>query len=429
MPQNMDITSDSRQAALAAKFDKAAGPSPTSPQLRAPKGEIRSIDLNEEVELDNDNPPEDTLTPKSRTNTEDGKPREVDLNPETDDTTSKDDGEPKGEGDDQVKFEELDGEDEPVISSKLKKEGEPNEDVSQDPADDVVPAGPRDYKSFPEPKLVPVLKALNNKQYKEMEPVLRDLVTKANKSKELEETLKKRPTVPSYQHESPDAYRISPEYRKLEEDAQYGEFEVNHWQEQILRIEQGLPWNRLDYDANGRPTFSAVPVPENGKIDVESKARINAHLMALAPNVAQIKANVNQFRQNYQASAKASSDLLEEISQRIFPTLKDLDKVTPEEKKWIEQTRQVIPDVFHGHPIVEKVLTRMAVFAQRQKNRLIKVMQENTALKAQLEDKEVAEPTKIPRGGGKSGTAATGKAFKYRDGRTIKADEVVEFED
>ena len=429
MPQNMDTTSDSRQAVLAAKFDKAAGPSLSNPQLRTPKGEIRSVDLNEEVELDNDSPLEDTSTPKSRTNTEDRKPREIDLNPEADKEESEDET-PKGEGDDQVKFEELDGEDESLISSKLKKEGEEsNPDVPQDPTDDGVPAGPRDYKSFPEPKLVPVLKALNNKQYKEMEPVLRDLVTKANKSKELEETLKKRPTVPSYQHESPDAYRISPEYRKLEEDAQYGDFEVNHWQEQILRIEQGLPWSRLNYDANGRPTFSEVPVPENGKIDVESKARINAHLMALAPNVAQIKAKVNQFRENYQASAKASSDLLEEISQRIFPTLKDLDKVTPEEKKWIEQTRQVIPDVFHGHPIVEKVLTRMAVFAQRQKNRLIKVIQENAALKAQLEDKEVAEPTKIPRGGGKGSTAASGKAFKYRDGRIIKSDEIVEFED
>jgi len=79
--------------------------------------------------------------------------------------------------------------------------------------------------------------------------------------------------------------------------------------------------------------------------------------------------------------------------------------------------------------LIGKVFTRMTVFVERQKNKILSLAAENKKLKAQLEDKEVAEPTVIPNGAGKSSSGGSGKAFKYKDGRKISADEVVRFDD
>ncbi len=419
MPQNIDVgTTDPHQAALQAKFSTVS--------LKQPQGEIRSIDLNKEVSLDSDNDDAvetstetQTPTPVKRDEKQTKSPRDegttseessdkTDLEKEADETADK--------SNDELKFEEPDVEGKPT---------EDNKEVEQQVVDETgVPDGPRNYKDFPDQTLVPILKALNNTQFKKNEPVLRALVDKARKSDELAEQLKARPEKPVYQFESPESYRLSNEYNALERDTQIGEFEVAHWEQQLVRIANGQPWQKLDYDAKGNRRFITVPALEDGKLDRESELMIQSHLRELHPTVVQIRQQTEQFKQQYQSAAKQSTEALDQVVKRVFPTL-DMEKLSPEENALLKRAKQVIPDVFHDHPIVQKLVTRMAVFTERQKNRILALATENKKLKDQLEDKQVAEPAKIPRGGLGKGNGQSGKSFKTRDGRVISADTIV----
>lgn len=419
MPQNIDVgTTDPHQAALQAKFSTVS--------LKQPQGEIRSIDLNKEVSLDSDNDDSaETSTTTSTTvkrdenqtksqrdegTTSEESSDKTDLEKEADETTDK--------SNDELKFEEPDVED----KSTEKTDDKPDE---QQPVDETgVPDGPRNYKDFPDQTLVPILKALNNTQFKKNEPVLRALVDKARKSDELAEQLKARPEKPVYQFESPESYRLSNEYNALERDTQIGEFEVAHWEQQLVRIANGQPWQKLDYDAKGNRRFITVPALEDGKLDRESELMIQSHLRELHPTVVQIRQQAEQFKQQFQNAAKQSTEALDQVVKKVFPTL-DMDKLSPEETALLKRAKQVIPDVFHDHPIVQKLVTRMAVFTERQKNKILALAQENKKLKDQLEDKQIAEPVKIPRGGLGKGNGQSGKSFKTRDGRVISADTIV----
>ncbi len=419
MPQNIDVgTTDPHQAALQAKFSTVS--------LKQPQGEIRSIDLNKEVSLDSDNDDAvetstetQTPTPVKRDEKQTKSPRDegttseessdkTDLEKEADETADK--------SNDELKFEEPDVEDKPT---------EDNKEVEQQVVDETgVPDGPRNYKDFPDQTLVPILKALNNTQFKKNEPVLRALVDKARKSDELAEQLKARPEKPVYQFESPESYRLSNEYNALERDTQIGEFEVAHWEQQLVRIANGQPWQKLDYDAKGNRRFITVPALEDGKLDRESELMIQSHLRELHPTVVQIRQQTEQFKQQYQSAAKQSTEALDQVVKRVFPTL-DMEKLSPEENALLKRAKQVIPDVFHDHPIVQKLVTRMAVFTERQKNRILALATENKKLKDQLEDKQVAEPAKIPRGGLGKGNGQSGKSIRTKDGRVISADTIV----
>lgn len=426
MPQNMDVVdTNPRQAALQARVN-------AQPTLRQPISDIRSVDLNKEVPFDDDDAPNEIPAaqnqPKDETSggtdepTPANKPREVDLN----EKVSDDDEGASNEKKDEISFEELDGDDgnlSPSTKAKLEK--------VDDAGDAVIPAGPRDYKSFPDPALVPVLKALNNKQYKELEPVLRGLVEKAKKSDELEKSFKERPEKPVYQYESPEAYKLDPQYNKLATDAAIGSFEVNHWRKQLLRVKSGQPWQNLDYDPKtGQPIYSTVEAPEDGKIDIRSETMIQDHLASLHPQVSQLQQQIGAFENNYRESSKQINTQLDEVSTRLFPKLQDLSKLPPEDKEWYELAVNSVPQVFKDHPIVTKILGRMAVTTMKYRRAWERQAKEIKTLKAQLEDKVEAEPTAIPRGQGRSGDNGTGgKAFKYKDGRVIKASEVVRFDE
>lgn len=418
MPQNIDVgTTDPRQAALQAKY--------SSVSLKQPQGEIRSVDLNKEVDLDSDT---DTDSDAVETSTQTPQPAnekqtkslrdegttpedssvKTDLEKEADATADKGD-------DDELKFEE------PDVENKSADDKPDDQQVVNETG---VPDGPRNYKDFPDQSLVPILKALNNTQFKRNEPVLRALVDKARKSDELAEQLKARPEKPVYQFESPESYRLSTEYNALERDTQIGEFEVSHWEQQLVRIANGQPWQKLDYDAKGNRRFITVPPLEDGKLDRESELMIQSHLRELHPTVVQIRQQTEQYKQQFQNAAKQSTEALDQVVKKVFPTL-DMDKLSPEENALLKRAKQVIPDVFHDHPIVQKLVTRMAVFTERQKNKILSLAAENKKLKDQLEDKQVAEPASIPRGGLGKGNGQSGKSFKTKDGRVISGDTMV----
>jgi hypothetical protein len=426
MPQNMEVTDP------VSKTPRSLPPQFT---LRQPTGEIRNVDLNEEVPLDDnaldgDGDNGTPETPEQQTQVRDettkNKPaKETNANPEpveVDDSAEGDASDKETPSDKEVSFEKPDE----VVDPHGRKVKE--SDDTEDPT--VIPDGPRKYDEFPDQSLVPVLKALNNTQYKKLEPVLRGLVEKAKRVDAAEKQLQERPEKPVYSHENPEAYRLSKEYNDLEQTVQIGTFELGHWEQQLLKIANGEPWNNLGYDQQGNPVYTKIEAPTDGKIDQQTMLQIQNHLGNLRPEVSNVRRQAQEYRTAYQNQAKQSNEALEQIAQRVFPTLKDLSTVKPEEKALLEKAKTIIPPVFQGHPLVEKVFNRMVIFTERQKGKILSQMKEIKLLKAQLDDKRNAEPVVIPRGEGRtSGQAGGGKVYKYPDGRVIRSNDVVKFDE
>lgn len=416
MPQNIDFDTPSRPAprtsVTGTQSITVANDSDDGPRLRQPTNSPRSVNLNDEVPLNEDGVTpevdEPELLKESKTN-------EIPEDQVEETETEDKDGEEKKS--DEVKFVEDEDTEEQAV--------QPKEDTVNE---DEVPAGPRDYKTFPEQKLVPLLKKLPNSTYKAFEPVLRELVTKASETEKLSKQLAERPKAPSYQYENPESYLLDPEYRKIEQTVSIGQQEVNHWQQQLLRIERGEPWQNITgFDQNGSPIYQTIRAPEDGVIDIQSRLAIQNHLnSSLYPTVGAARQQLGNFQSNYKRLAGEAETQLKQIVTKIFPTVPDVTKLEGEDKEWYDMSMSAFPQVFDGHPIIREVVGRMAVVMRRTRTQVLKLRAENKRLKGGIDDQRVAGAAKIPQGGGsrKSGTSG-GKVFKYKDGRAIKADDVV----
>lgn len=420
MPQNLDFDTPSRPAprqSIPGTQSITVEDADTGPRLKQPTNSPRSVDLNEEIPLNEDGVTPEVDEPELLKESEETVETAEKVEGEGEDT----EGEEKPKKDDEVNFAEEDEEEEEQPPQKKN-----DTQVSEE---DEVPAGPRDYKTFPEQKLVPLLKKLPNSTYKAFEPVLRELVTKASESEKLSKQLAERPKAPSYQYENPESYVLDPEYRKIEQTIAIGQQEVNHWQQQLLKIERGEPWQNITgFDQNGNPVYQTVPAPEGGVIDVQSKLAIQNHLnSSLYPTVGSARQQLGNFQANYKRLAGEAETKLKEVVTKIFPTVPDVSKLEGEDREWYEMSLSAFPQVFDGHPIIREVVGRMAVVMRRTRAQVLKLRAENKRLKDGIDDQRTAGTPRVPNGGGsrKPGTSSGNKVFKYKDGRVIKADDVV----
>lgn len=134
----------------------------------------------------------------------------------------------------------------PVVPA-AKKEAAPVK-KAQEP---VVPVGKtqsRDYTGFDD-REKKIFGAMSNEAFAYVAPLLR----------EQKELAKSKGTV---YLQNPDAYRLDPSYRKLEEDSFYFNNEVKFWQQQLLNAKAGKPWQSITgYDKQGRLVLSEPKEP------------------------------------------------------------------------------------------------------------------------------------------------------------------------
>ncbi len=260
-----------------------------------------------------------------------------------------------------------------------------------------VPSGPRNYDQYPD-EIRPVLRALNNKQFAELAPKLKELVDRAGRVKELEERVGSQP---QFFYEHPEAYQIMPEFKQLSSDVEYIGFEQRHLADQLVRIKRGESWQELKgYDQKtGQPVFEERKPNADGTVDYVAETRVSQELNKLAMIGAQKSQQLQQFQMGYQQSVQRAQQDLAEINKRLFPKLEEPDKLPAEDKKMYDMATSMAPQHLRSHPLTPILGKSFVMYF-----RLLKLYQgalgQIDKLRVQADDRGAAEPAVVTTGGG-----------------------------
>jgi len=283
----------------------------------------------------------------------------------------------------------FDLQDEPAVVNRVEKTA--TTPVTQ------IPSGPRNYDQYPE-ELRPVLKALNNQQFKQFAPKLKELHEKAQKAAELEAHVNDKP---QFYYEHPEAYKLDPEYNQLVDTLNLVQFEQTHWEEQLIRIKRGEPWQDLmGYNQQtGEPIYKTHEAPTDGKVDFAAETAAQRVLTKLMGIGQARQSELANFQQVYEQSVQGASRELDELDKKLFPKIQEIDKLPPDEKKLMDIARDLAPRAMRSHPFV-RTLGKSYVMFVRVLKLYQKVLQENEQLRGVSADARAAEPAVIPAGGG-----------------------------
>jgi hypothetical protein len=274
-----------------------------------------------------------------------------------------------------------------------------------------IPPGPRNYSEYPT-ELHPLLKTLNNKGFAEFAPKIKEWQAAAAKAKELETQLASKNGGPQFFYEHPEAYQVLPEYRELQQRSGLVEFEQEFWQDQLIRIKQGQEWYTIKgYSQDGQPVYEKRAPLAEGKIDVQAEVMVQNALQNVALERNRVQGGLASLQQSWNGAAQRAQQELAEIDKRLFPKLQG--EIPPEEKKLYDLATKIAPQYFRGHPLVDK-LGKSFVMYNRLAGRLTGAMKEIERLKLELGNRKVAEPTRVPAGGG--------------NGKVSKDDEIIDIE-
>lgn len=387
-----------RGGAAAAKFARMSPPSVPEEQ----------ITLSEDGDL----------SPPTRVEQGTGKVREIPIDgvkfPTLDANTLNEDqesGPAEGGGKDQQETgnENEDGDLNPADSAPgAEKRTSLEEDLGEpDDATDETPApaptttakkGARDYSKFRDPEMLEIARALPNHLFAKFEQLAPKYQAALEELPKLREAANK---VPSFHYEHPDGYLLSQDWPKITDAYHAYEHEVSHYERQLLAIENGEAWQKfMGYDDKGNPQYQAVPAPENGRVDTQSKIAVQKALNRAQSQLDSVQAKAHDLITNYQVRRKQALQSVEEHQKKMFPNV-DPAKLTGPDAENYKLAGDMIAEIdpsFAKHPATE-FTKRLYVVTQRIARQGIKWKQDLDRYKAKAEGKSRAQNTRIPAAG------------------------------
>lgn len=151
--------------------------------------------------------------------------------------------------------------------------------------------------------------------------------------------------------DSPEAYKIDPQYNEVVTNFGRTTTELDHYTNQLARIEAGESWSYIEgYDAQNNPVYKEVAAPADGKIDYRAKATLQRAMQQLVSSQNELNQRAVQIQAYYRNSATEVQQHYAEAKTRLF---KDLDptKLTDEnEKKVYEYAINALPKIEQRRP-------------------------------------------------------------------------------
>lgn len=270
-----------------------------------------------------------------------------------------------------------------------EEEGEGETTVeSSTPANTPKPANyptKREYDKYPEIK--DVLLKLPNHLYQKVTQEFDKLKANAAKAN-------------AYVYEHPESIVLDPVYRNLYQESSSLNFELDHYHQQKLAVENGDGWAEITgYDQNGAPVFQYHDPLPDGQIDTQARVNLERHLGQLQVLTSNKQAQLQGYQQNFAQRRAQATAHLDQVRSRLFSDLTP-DKLSEADQKAIDTVKQLTPPAFHGHPLTE-FLGYSFVRFQRLLSMYQTTMEENSNLKRQLGKRTIAQPS-IPQKGGHS---------------------------
>lgn len=119
--------------------------------------------------------------------------------------------------------------------------------------------------------------------------------------------------------QNPNAYLLSPEYQKLQEDAFYANKEAMHWQEQIARIKAGQEWQPIvSWDAKGNPVLGEMQKPSG--IDEE---RVRLAMNKCFTAASQVEQEARNLQQSFNARIQQDTVAIQQLQKKNFGWVND----------------------------------------------------------------------------------------------------------
>lgn len=244
--------------------------------------------------------------------------------------------------------------------------------------------GKRDYSKF-KPEHQEYLKKLPNHLFAQASENLVKLYQTEQELSQVKEKLSKveQGKLPDNYYEHPAAFQLSPEYNNLTQELSYDDFELRHWESQLLNIEQGKAWmNLLGYDEKTKePRFEKVEAIKNAEgdivLDVVSKQRVAKAVTAVDKLRDQHIGKLNSLQVSHKQEFERSKQGLEGLKKQFFAPFLVPDKLPTAVKADLQLAKTTIEKdlpAFRSNPAMELLVYSYAAL-KAQDRQILKMAQ------------------------------------------------------
>lgn len=270
----------------------------------------------------------------------------------------------------------------------------------------------RNYSELP-PEVVAIAKKLPNTVYTHLVDTYKKWNEEiaAERAKVAEATTKLESAASKFTVETPEAFRIDPEYNNVV--TQYGqvEQELSHYTDQLARISAGESWSVIEgYDASGQPVYKEIPAPADGRVDYRMQAQVQRALQTLSTKQTQLQGEASRIQTYYKNAAAETQAHYQEAQTRLFKDLTP-DKLTdPAEKELFGLALKALPKVEQSRPSA-KFLGLAAVLVRRGAIREKALLERAERAERLLKTSRTADPVRPTSAGTSVDAASTHISF------------------
>lgn len=158
-----------------------------------------------------------------------------------------------------------------------------------------------------------------------------------------------------YQH--PEAYKLSPDYQKASSEANVQAAIVNHWTQQLAKLDANEPINDIGTDEKGNRFIKAEPIPPNPALRAQVTAALQRAIQAQATASSQLESLSAKYTER---SKTFDEQLAQAVNQLVQP---DLLKHPTFSKYHDTYLNKVIPPHLQSVPVYRQ-MAKMAAFIQ-----------------------------------------------------------------
>lgn len=191
-----------------------------------------------------------------------------------------------------------------------------------------------------------VAKEMSNTAFNYYKPLLiehkqfkLDLLKKDETIKQLQEG---KEILPQNYYDNPEAIILSPTYRTAAKNVDISNVIVNHWEQQLMKIEEGLSggvenatWTDLEND----PKTGELRLAGEKPVSIRDKVLVSRYLAQAEHQVGERKQRLNDIVRNFQGEHAKIKTSISNAEKEFFPAYETPDENT---KKVLEKAKEAI---------------------------------------------------------------------------------------
>lgn len=206
----------------------------------------------------------------------------------------------------------------------------------------------RDFSGL-DPDEIPIFKKMGNEAFAYLKPKWLESKKAREDHTKLQADYENASKTSFYEHEN--AYQLTPEFREYAGNIQLVDREIQHWENQLARIEAGETWIPIILDAKGDPAIgNETPASPQARAQV-TRMMQNAQIMR-----GKMVDKLDNLRTDYTTQHKSYLNQMTAVEDKIFAGT---------DRKVLDQAMQtklsIFPRYLHGRAEVKIIAKLLAV--------------------------------------------------------------------